>query len=488
MLFNSFEFLVFFPVVALLFFILPGRLRWPMVLFASYIFYMAWEPAYIVLILLSTCIDYWAGLRMRNISEQSRRRPYLYVSLAANLGLLFSFKYFNFANEALRNAFEWFHTPYNVPSLDVLLPVGISFYTFQTLAYTIDIYRGRMEPETRFDRFALYVAFFPQLVAGPIERSQNLLPQLKGRPAFEYDRVRSGCRLILWGLFKKVVIADQLAVLADLVYSQPDSFPSACLIVATVSFAFQIYCDFSGYTDIAIGCARIFGVELMKNFNRPYAALSLADFWRRWHISLTTWFRDYLYIPLGGNQLGTRRRYANVVIVFALSGLWHGANWTFLVWGMLHAIFYCAGTATAAFRERVASKLMLTRAPRLHKGLKRAVTFTLVCVAWIFFRANSFNDAIGILVNLTFGASTLFQSDIVELTLSGMQLTPAHALSLCGGVAFLLAFEHFQGEGDANTAFNRLPLPLRWFLYFALALACMNLGVTHEIPFIYFQF
>ena len=313
MLFNSTQFIIFFPIVVSIYFLLPHRMRWFMLLTASYYFYMCWKAEYLLLILISTFIDYFAAIQMSKQSVQSKRKIYLILSLVVNLGLLFGFKYFNFFNDSLRTIFNQFNIFYDVPAFKVLLPVGISFYTFQTLSYTIDVYRGKRDPEKHLGIFALYVAFFPQLVAGPIERSTRLIPQLRKKYNFDYDRVTDGLKLMLWGFFKKVVIADRIAVIVNQVYNNPHDAAGFPFLIGTYLFAFQIYCDFSGYSDIAIGAAKIFGINLMENFRRPYFAKSIREFWQRWHISLSTWFRDYLYLSLGGSHITKWRWYYNII-------------------------------------------------------------------------------------------------------------------------------------------------------------------------------
>ncbi|MBN2311845.1 MAG: MBOAT family protein, partial [Candidatus Hydrogenedentes bacterium] len=376
MLFNSYQFLIFFPVVACLHFMLPHRWRWLLLLLASYAFYMAWVPSYIILILVSTLVDYVAAILISRTEVKAKRTAFLMLSLFTNFGLLFTFKYFNFFNESLRVLFDYFGIAYSIPASHFLLPVGISFYTFQTLSYTIEVYRGRQECERRFGIFALYVAFFPQLVAGPIERPQNLLKQFFVRQRFDPARATSGLQLLLWGMFKKVVIADRLALVVDQVYNgDAYSYHGASLYVATFFFAFQIYCDFSGYSDIAIGTARLLGFDLMKNFDRPYSARSIGEFWQRWHISLSTWFRDYVYIPLGGSRVAVPRWYLNLAITFTVSGLWHGANWTFVIWGALHAVYYIASVVFKSRYDALAVRSGLARVPALQHGLERFATF-----------------------------------------------------------------------------------------------------------------
>ena len=310
---------------------------------------MSWKAEYIILIIISTLVDYIAGKKIYTSNSRKEKKFFLWLSILVNIGILFGFKYFNFFNESTGIIFGELNLFYNIPQLEVLLPVGISFYTFQTLSYTIDIYRGKTIPESHLGIFALYVSFFPQLVAGPIERSNNLLPQFKRYYYFEYNRVVSGLRLMLFGLFKKVVIADRLAEHVNQVYNSPDQYFGISIIMATILFAFQIYCDFSGYSDIAIGAARVMGIRLMINFNLPYSSRSISEFWKRWHISLSSWFKDYFYIALGGNRVVKWKWYYNLLLTFLVSGLWHGANWTFLLWGLLHGIYMIS----AIFKNKI---------------------------------------------------------------------------------------------------------------------------------------
>jgi D-alanyl-lipoteichoic acid acyltransferase DltB (MBOAT superfamily) len=488
MLFNSIEYVIFFPIVICLYFFCPPRLRWVLLLAASYIFYMAWEPAYVLLIITSTIVDYVAAQLMDRTAAQAKRRRYLLLSLVCNLGLLFTFKYFNFFSDSIRVYAQFMGLTYDVPTLRVLLPVGISFYTFQTLGYTIEVYRRRQKPEKHLGRFALYVAFFPQLVAGPIERSHNLLPQLRQTHRFDYDNAVEGMRLILWGMFKKVVVADRLAIIVDRIYDTPAKCPGPLLVLGTICFAYQIYCDFSGYSDIAVGCARMMGVRLMINFNRPYHARSIAEFWHRWHISLSTWFRDYVYIPLGGRYVTTSRWYVNLIIVFGLSGLWHGANWTFLIWGLFHAGCYIASRLTKNARERLAQMTGWARLPRMRSTVQALVTFTVVCVGWVFFRAESVAEAATIFANmpnrwallLDFGLLT-GRSPLVMIRSSDLALTTAI-------LTFFILVEWLLRERPMDQVLGAAPFWLRWMTYLALGMAVINLGVTKEIPFVYFQF
>ncbi|MBN2309599.1 MAG: MBOAT family protein [Candidatus Hydrogenedentes bacterium] len=481
MLFNSFQFLAFFPIVAALYFLVPFRRRWLLLLAASYLFYMCWRPGYILLIIASTLIDYVAALEMGKTESRAKRRLYLVLSLCTNLGLLFSFKYFNFFNESVKAFFEFYGLPYEVPMLKVLLPVGISFYTFQTLSYTIDVYRGAREPERHLGYFALYVAFFPQLVAGPIERSTHLLPQFFEKHRFDMDRLRSGLLQMGCGFFKKLIIADRLAVYVNEVYNNPMDYEGLPVLVATYCFAFQIFCDFSGYSDIAIGTARILGFDIMKNFNTPYYAKSIGEFWRRWHISLSTWFRDYLYIPLGGNRVRRRRLYGNLMIVFVLSGLWHGANWTFLFWGALHGCYLIAGIVTGPIRHRLAERFVPARFEPVHRLVQIAITFHLVLLSWVFFRANSITDAFVLLRGMVHGFS-LADPNV---------LAPVEPFSFLTAVAGIVAMECVHLAQRRRPLADRLfalPLPLRWAAYYLFIFAIIAFGTFTTEEFIYFQF
>ena len=478
MLFNSFEFLIFFPVVVTLYFLTPHRFKWILLLAASYFFYMWWEPAYILLILLSTVIDFGVGQKISKIPERSDRKPWLILSLATNLGLLFTFKYFNFFNAQIASLAGFLGLQYQISDLSVLLPVGISFYTFQTLSYTIDLYKGQIEPERHFGKFALFVAFFPQLVAGPIERAKNLLNQFHKEHEFNYSQVVSGLKLMVWGLFKKVVLADRLAVFVDIVYNTPTEHSPATLVLATYFFAFQIYCDFSGYSDIAIGAARVMGYDLMLNFNRPYLARTVSDFWKRWHISLSTWFRDYLYIPLGGNRVSVPKWYANLLITFLVSGLWHGANWTFVAWGALHGGYL----VFAILFEKLISKSKIFNwkksRPNLGWFFDIVVTFHLALFAWIFFRANSISDAfyiIGSLPNFNIADVYVGTSSMFGYSLIGL---------------FVLTFVEFRQEfyKIMSPYFDKSGYLLRYASYAFYILLILSIGVFDGGQFIYFQF
>ena len=480
MLFNSSDFLFFFPIVVAIYFLMPQRRRWVFLLAASYYFYMCWKPEYIILIIISTVIDYFAARKMHEQTIKSKRRRFLIVSLLSNLGLLFSFKYFNFFNDSARAVFEQFDIFYNVPAFDVFLPVGISFYTFQTLSYTIDVYRGEREPERHFGIFALYVSFFPQLVAGPIERSTRLMPQFYQEHKFEVQRVVDGLKLMLWGFFKKLVIADRVAIMVDMIYNSPGDYTGFPLLLASYLFAFQIYCDFSGYSDIAIGAAKILGYDLMDNFRQPYFSKSISEFWKRWHISLSTWFRDYLYIPLGGNRVVKWRWYYNLFIVFLISGLWHGANWTFVVWGALHGFYLVFSIVTSGAREKIASLFMLDRVPKVHSFLKTLTTFHLVVLGWIFFRANSIGDAFYIISNIFVDFEIYLPKGFA---ISSMDY-PLAFVSIA-----IMEFVHWQQrKGEMRPFLNGSPQWLRWAVYYVLVFFILTFSATGSETFIYFQF
>lgn len=485
MLFNSLHFVVFFPVLVLVYFALPLRFRWILLLAASYYFYMCWKAEYVLLIMVSTGVDYGAALAMGKREERKARRPFLFLSLFANLGLLFSFKYFEFFSDNVEQALSAIDIFVDMPLFDALLPVGISFYTFQTLSYAIDVYRGKIQPEKHLGYFALYVAFWPQLVAGPIERPDRLLPQLRVRKPFDADRVRTGLALMVWGFFKKLVIADRLAAYVDVAYADPTGagadLGGGALLVATYLFAFQIYCDFSGYSDIAIGAARVMGIDLMTNFRRPYFATSISDFWGRWHISLSSWFRDYLYIPMGGNRVRRWRHFTNLVVTFLVSGLWHGANWTFVVWGGLHGLYLVLSRVFAPVREWAAGALGIEASAPLATLGRRLWIFHLVLVSWIFFRASSLGDAIEILVRIV-----LSPFDLAGLPLPNGPVDLAIGL---GAILLLLGLEVWKGDCRLDSKlFSGSTLVQRQIFYIAMTFLLIWFGVFNSNEFIYFQF
>lgn len=405
MLFNSIDFLIFFPIVLLVYYIIPDKIKYLWLLIASYYFYMCWNAKYALLILGSTVITYLSGLliervkhaKITEVAKVRRKKLIVALSFISNLGILFYFKYIGFTFALLTKVLSYVHIQVNTPVFDIILPVGISFYTFQALSYTMDVYRDEIYAEKNFFRYALFVSFFPQLVAGPIERSKNLLKQLAVPKKFSFDHFREGILLMLWGYFLKLVLADRIAIFVDCIYGNYNDYSGYYLIMATVFFAVQIYCDFAGYSTIAMGAAKILGIQLMENFDAPYLSTSVAEFWRKWHISLTSWFKDYLYIPLGGSRKGKLRKYVNKLIVFLVSGIWHGASLSFVVWGGLNGIYQIVGEVLQPIRDRIVKLLGLHRETIGHKLIHVIGTFILVDFSWIFFRANTLTESIDII-------------------------------------------------------------------------------------------
>lgn len=447
---------------------------------------MAWKPEYIILIVISTLIDYLCSYKMGDIAEKKKRLPYLAISLTANLGLLIFYKYTNFFISVSNDLSGLFGGEGSIKYLNLILPMGISFYTFQTMSYSIDVYHNPQLREKHLGIFALFVTFFPQLVAGPIERASQLIGQLRTEKTFSYQNASSGLKLMAWGLFKKVVIADRLGSFVDTVYTDPSQYGSVTLIIASIFFAFQIYCDFSGYSDIAIGAARVMGYNLMLNFNLPYFSKSVSEFWRRWHISLSTWFRDYIYIPLGGNRVSQGRLYFNLMVTFIISGFWHGANWTFIVWGTLHGLFLVLeviakkylfkGTTTGG--EHNISK------PRQYLGL--IYTVAIVLVGWIFFRANNVTDATYILGKI-FSFKLAAISEIRgELFSIGMGMTQLGLATIF--IAFLMTVELYNSKVGVTKKLAALALPVRYSIYASFVALILFFGEFNNSQFIYFQF
>lgn len=487
MLFNSVDFLVFFPIVTFLFFVLKHEYRWMLLLGASCYFYMAFKPAYILILGFTIIIDYFAGIYIEN-AVGKQRKLYLIISLVANIGVLAVFKYYNFFT------FVWHqYTGLSLKMLEMVLPIGLSFHTFQAMSYTIEVYRGNQKAEKHFGIYSLYVMFYPQLVAGPIERPQNVLHQFYIRQTFDYERVKNGLLLMAWGFFKKVVIADRLAQFVDTVYDTPTQYVGLPILVATFFFTFQIFCDFSGYSDIALGSAQVMGFTLMKNFDRPYFSKSISEFWRRWHISLSTWFRDYLYIPLGGNRVGKVRNYFNLFFVFAVSGLWHGANWNYIIWGALHGFYLIFAAFTQEYRKKLNEVIGLTKFPTLLKIVQVSITFCLVSFAWIFFRADYFNqDWKYHLINNLFTDLPSF-SDLTNISYLNQNVFLGKGLKEFIFSILLIIFMEFihyqQRNRSLREVISKKPLALRWTLYIAFAFAFLLLGVFDNPPqFIYFQF
>lgn len=506
MIFNSLQYLAFFVVVVLLYFLFPFRYRWLWLLTSSYYFYMCWDAKYAGLMLLSTFITYLSGILLQMVNERRfpegkgngiqkqnrcvfQKKAIVFLSFATNIGILIFFKYFNFFNRVGADLFGNISLNWGIPNVNVLLPVGISFYTFQALSYTMDVYRGKVEAERHFGKYALFVSFFPQLVAGPIEQSSNLLNQFNRDNKFDYDAMRDGLLMIGFGLFKKVVIADRVAALVNTVYDKPTLYGGVTLSVATVFFAVQIYCDFSGYTDIAIGSAKILGYDLMTNFNLPYFSRSIVEFWRRWHISLGAWFREYLYIPLGGNRVKLHRKYINLMITFLVSGLWHGADYTFIIWGFLHGAYQVIGYMTKNIRAKIVDLLRVDTASFGYKLFQTAVTFALVCFAWIFFRANTIQDALYIVQNLKWNDYYVLFDDSIMTSLGLVRKEfDVAIISIC----ILFGIERLTTKIDIFKALRKQHLVFRWLVYFVIIFAIIIFGSYgreyNAADFIYFQF
>lgn len=465
MLFNSIQFLVFFPIVIFLYFSINYKFRWILLLIASYYFYMCWKPEYAVLIAFTTIMDYFLALKIHSLKNIFQKKLLLTISILLNLSILFFFKYLYFFTSNFNSLFQ---TNYSFSTVDFILPVGISFYTFQSTSYIIDVYRGNVLSEKNLAKYALYVSFFPQLVAGPIERAGHLLPQLFQNHSFDYDRITSGIKRMAWGFFKKIVVADKLALIADNVFNSPQQHNSLSLLIGIYAFTFQIYCDFSGYSDIAVGTARILGINLAENFKTPYFSSNIVEFWKRWHITLISWFRDYLYIPLGGNRVKKSKWVFNILIVFLLSGLWHGANWTFVVWGLLNGLLVCLFHFLAKKKNENKS------------FLKTFLTFHLVAFLWIFFRAKSIDDALLIISNL-FSFQNHFSLSTIGI--NGLQFVIAAT-----SVLLLLLAEYFHNKKNISIQLGKLHWATRWSFYLLCVAVLFVFGEWSSHDFIYFQF
>ncbi|MET3126814.1 D-alanyl-lipoteichoic acid acyltransferase DltB (MBOAT superfamily) [Arcicella rosea] len=491
MLFNSLEFLIFFPVVTILYFLMPYRFRWLLLLVASCYFYMAFVPIYMLILGFTIVIDYYAGIYIEQ-SEGSRRKMFLTMSLIANIGVLAVFKYYNFLNENIGFLFKGFALENPIPYLKILLPIGLSFHTFQAMSYTIEVYRGKQKAERHFGIYSLYVMFYPQLVAGPIERPQNVLHQFHEKFDFDYQRVTDGLKLMAWGMFKKVVIADRLAVMVNQVYDHPFEQKGIPLLVATSLFSIQIFCDFSGYSDIALGSAQVMGFDLMKNFDRPYFSKTISEFWRRWHISLSTWFRDYLYISMGGNRVSKWRREYNVFIVFLMSGIWHGASWNFVIWGAMHGFYLIFANLTVDYRNKIVAIIGIKKSPFFYKIIQILTVFCLTSFAWIFFRAVDFKSAYYIATHLFTGIGEQL-SQISNRSFIEKNIFLGQGIANFVMVVFaLLVMEtvhYFQRGKSLRTVLNQQSVLFRWILYYGIILAILFLGMF-DAPsqFIYFQF
>ena len=484
MTFNSFEFLIFYPIVALLYFVLPKKLRWPMLLIASYYFYAFYQAELLFLIIGTTAVSWAMSFAIERTDKRWVKRLCLTVTLVVCFGVLFFYKYANFLVGSVVSIVNLLGGSAPTIIVNTVLPVGISFYTFQTLSYVIDVYRGDIVTERNPFLYALFVSFFPQLVAGPIERPGNLIPQLKEEHRFNKEDAVKGAKHMLLGFFKKICVADCVAVYVNSVYNNPEEATGFGVLLATVLFAVQIYCDFSGYTDIAIGCARVMGIKLMKNFDHPYTATSIKEFWGRWHISLSSWFKDYLYIPLGGNRCSKFRHSMNVMIVFAVSGLWHGANWTFVIWGVLHGFYQVLGTLTIKKRNALAERAGFTPKSAPVVWVRRVITFILVDFAWLFFRANSVSDA-GILLGKLFGGWQGFEAGFSQAGVSTLAV-----VSWILAIATLIFMDKLLTHGDGPDG-SRVLVRRGAFIYVVWAIALcwvFLLSENVESSFIYFQF
>ena len=476
MLFNSFHFLFFFIIVTTVYFLLPYNKRWLLLLASSCYFYMAFVPIYILILGFTIVVDYIAGIFIEK-SAGKRRRLYLIISLVANIGILGVFKYYNFINANFSFLLHGFGLSNSMPYLSILLPIGLSFHTFQAMSYTIEVYRGKLPAERHFGIYALYVMFYPQLVAGPIERPQNLLHQFREKHPFDSDRVFEGLKIMIWGLFKKLVVADRLGIYVNGAYNNLDKQDGMTLIMATIFFSFQIYCDFSGYSDMAIGAAKVMGFNLMTNFKRPLFAKSTGEFWKRWHISLSTWFKDYLYFPMGGNKGSVSRTYVNLMIVFLISGLWHGANWTYIIWGGINGFYLVFAIITKKYREKVSGLIGLNKFPRFNIFVQIVITFILISLSRVFFRATSVEDAFIVFKKILTFKGSIFNDGIAIVVYSFSAI-------------FMLLMVEFKREfypGSLSLSHNK-NFWVRVSYYGILVILIILVGVFDGGQFIYFQF
>jgi len=494
MLFNSFDFLIFFPIVTLIYFVIPARVRYLWLLVASYYFYMCWNVEYAGLLAFSTFSTWGAGWLIQKAKSFRWKKLALAGCLFINIGILFVFKYLGFFEDILNSILGRLHIQPLERSFDILLPVGISFYTFQALGYIVDVYRGKINPEKNFFRYALFVSFFPQLVAGPIERSENLLNQVRNIEKIKlwnYENVTGGLTLMVWGLFVKMVIADRAAVIVNTVFDGVYMYGSVALAAGAIGFALQIYCDFMGYSTIAVGAAKVMGFELMDNFDTPYFAVSISDFWKRWHISLSTWFRDYLYIPLGGNRCTKWRKYFNLMVTMGISGLWHGASWNYVAWGLIHGVYQVTGDLTGKFRKKLYEKCGVKKESFSFKFGQMICTFVLVDVAWIFFRAGSISIAVDYCKRLItkWDPWSLFDGKVYTL---GLDRFECNILIVAAAVLFLADLIRYLKKQTIPAFLKEQCLWFRWGVIIALAVSVLVYGMYgiefESAQFIYFQF
>src|SRR5450432_1239050 len=479
MLFNSISFAIFLPIVFAAYWLTNKNLKLQnfLLFVSSCYFYGTWDYRFLFLLLFSISLDYFTGIKMDEAGNRKIRKFWFWLSVSINLGFLGLFKYYNFFQESFADFLSIFGFRANFWTLKVILPVGISFYTFHGLSYVIDIYKGKIKPERNFINYSVFVSFFPLLVAGPIERATHLLPQVKVNRVLNYAKAVDGLRQILWGLFKKIVIADNCAEYANLIFNNSADYAGSSLLMGAIFFTFQIYCDFSGYSDIAIGTARLFGIELLRNFAFPYFSRDIAEFWRRWHISLSSWFRDYLYIPLGGSKGGNRMKVRNTFIIFLVSGFWHGANWTFLAWGLLNAIYIMPSILFNTNRNNLDIVAQGKYFPSIREIFYMTLTFSLTVLAWIFFRANNIRHAIHYI-------SGIFSKSVF----SKPEVSPDAIGILCLAIVFLIVEWFGREQQYALAHIDRiLPKTIRWVTYFGLIIAIFYLS-GKEQAFIYFQF
>ena len=490
MAFNSLQFLFFFGFLFVLYYALPDRYRPLLLLAASFYFYMAFVPVYILVLLFLIVTGYLLAKKIE-MAEGAERKRFLIISIFANLSILFVFKYFNFFNANVAEIANLLHWNYGIRALQIALPLGLSFHMFQNLAYVIEVYYGRFRAEQHLGKYALYIMFFPQLVAGPIERPQHMLPQFHQPHDFRSANVTRGLQLMLWGFFKKLVIADRVAPFVDKFYGNIPGVEGPLLTLAIILFAYQLYCDFSGYSDIAVGAALVFGYDLMNNFNRPYASKSIREFWRRWHISLSSWLRDYLYIPLGGSREGERKMYFNLMVTMLLGGLWHGAAWTFVIWGALHGFYLSFASMTSTWRRSLIEKIGLLKFPKFYTAWQAVVTFILVAMGWVFFRAQSLHEAIYILGHAGTNWIKVFDMNYLkhlDSYLAAVSLSKKSLLIAVIAIVVMEIVQKIQKDGALFHIFETRSRPVRWAWYYALVLTVFIFGYFGSTTFIYFQF
>ncbi len=478
MLFNSLAFAIFLPIVFAVYWLLPHKYRWALIFVASYYFYMSWNAKYVVLILFTTVASYSAARLMEKKDDKKYKQGILAVTTIVCLGVLFFFKYFNFLSDSLTDLLGMFSIQLHPVTLKILLPVGISFYTFQTLSYVIDVYRGSVKAERHFGKYAAFISFFPQLVAGPIERTSNLLPQIKEERKFDYHQATYGMKLMTWGFFKKLVIADVVSPYVDSIFNNPTKYSGFSLVLATLFFTIQIYCDFSGYSDIAIGTSKLLGIDLMTNFKSPYFSQSIKEFWSRWHISLSTWFKDYVYIPLGGNRCSKFRNSINLMLTFLVSGLWHGSNWTFVVWGGIHGFAQVIENRLLPKKHRTSTGLV--------KAIRIAFVFCFCAFAWVFFVSNSIGDAFYVITHFFTGIG-----DPINYIISGYSnigMVKSVMVPVTFSICLLAVYDYISLKYDCIEIISKQKKIVRYSIYWILVIIILSIRAGGAAEFVYFQF